>query len=224
MENSSKAELILFDVYETLLDMSEVRRRVNDLMDSRSGYTLWFELFMQYCFVDNCTIQFNPFDSIARATMQMTGEYFNRKVSDNAITDVLEVMKQLPLQEGVQSGLSGLHDKGYRIAALTNSPGSIVLDRMNRTELISYFEKVLSAEHVQKYKPCIEVYEWAAKSLGISPENVLMVSAHGWDIAGASNAGMRTAYIKLPKSSLYPLTPFSEFICRNLEELNEKLA
>lgn len=154
-----KSELILFDVYETLLDMSEVRRRVNDLMDSRSGYTLWFELCMQYCFVDNCTIQFNPFDSIARATMYMAGEYFHRKINEHDITDVLEVMKHLPLHEGVQGGLSALHDKGYRIAALTNSPGNIVLERMNRTGLISYFEKVLSAEHVQKYKPCIEVYE-----------------------------------------------------------------
>lgn len=50
-----------------------------------------------------------------------------------------------------------------------------------------------------------------------------MVSAHGWDIAGASNAGMKTAYIKLPKSSLYPLTPKPGYICLNLEDLNEKL-
>ncbi|MEO6917144.1 MAG: haloacid dehalogenase type II [Chitinophagaceae bacterium] len=217
-------KLILFDVYETLLDMSEIEKRVNALMNSKMGYRMWFEVFMQYCFVDNCTVQFNDFSSIAQATMQMTAGLFGKTISDHDIDDLLEVMKHLPLHEGVQEGLSKLKDLGFRLAALTNSPSRVVLDRMHRTGLISYFEMVLSAEHVQKYKPCIEVYDWAATKLGAAPETILLVSSHGWDIAGAANAKMKTACIKRGAELLYPLAPVPDISCYSVAELAEILA
>ncbi len=128
------------------------------------------------------------------------------------------------MQDGVQEGLSQLHNKGYRIAALTNSPHQIVTDRMERTGLVSYFETVLSAEHVKKYKPSIEVYEWAAHKLEVPLNAILLVSAHGWDIAGAANAGMQTAYIKQPDQMLYPLAPPPDYTCKNLADLAGQLS
>ncbi|WP_018611225.1 haloacid dehalogenase type II [Segetibacter koreensis] len=216
---TKQPKLILLDVYGTLLDLTEIQKRVNNLLDSKRGYMLWFELFMEYCFVDNCTVQFNDFTSIAKATMQMAGQALRRTIDEDDMNNILELLKHLPLHEGVQEGLSHLHQQGFRIAALTNSPEQTVRERMERTGLISYFEMVLSAEHVKKYKPCIEVYEWAAKKLKISLNEVLLVSAHGWDIAGASNAGMQTAYIKQSNQMLYPLAPRPNFTCTTITDL-----
>jgi 2-haloacid dehalogenase len=219
----TKPSVILFDVYETLLDMSSVERKVNNLMDSIRGYRIWFELFMQYCFVDNCTTQFNDFSSIAKATMKMTGSLLGHNVSDDAANDILEQLKHVQVHEEVPENLSLLSDEGYRIAALTNSPQKTILERMEHSGLISYFEQVLSAEQVKKYKPCIEVYDMAAKKLGVPANEILLVSAHGWDIAGGANAGMQTAFIKHPREMLYPLAPKPEFICKNLEDLTQQL-
>jgi len=80
----------LFDVYQTLLDMGEMEKRINHLMDSKRGYQIWFELFMQYCFVDNCTVQFNGFTSIAKATMQMTGKTLGTNINDDEIDSIDE--------------------------------------------------------------------------------------------------------------------------------------
>ncbi|MEO6000613.1 MAG: haloacid dehalogenase type II [Chitinophagaceae bacterium] len=218
-----KPKLILLDVYETLLEMKEVEKRVNALMDNKTGYMLWFELFMQYCFVDNCTVQFNDFSTIAKATMQMAGRTLGKSIPDDDIKYILELLKHLPVHDGVQEGLSRLNDLGFFIAALTNSPEMIVRQRMERTGLISYFRMVLSAEHVKKYKPCIEVYQWAAKKLEVEPNEILLVSAHGWDIAGAENAGMQTAYMKQSKQMLYPLAPQPTFIIKDLPDLARQL-
>ena len=220
----TKPRLILLDVYETLLDMSEIERRVNSLLDSKRGYIIWFDLFMQYCFVDNCTAQFNDFTSIAKVTMQMAARTLGRRIHDDDIHLVLELLKHLPLHDGVQKGLSLLHGQDFRIAALTNSPQQTVMDRMERTGLISYFEMVLSAELVKKYKPCIEVYEWAVKKLDVEARQTLLVSAHGWDIAGAANAGMQTGYMKQDKQMLYPLAPEPNLICTSLADLATQLA
>ena len=65
---------IVFDVYETLPDMNEVEKKVNNLLDSKRGY----------CFVDTCVDQFNDFSSIARATMQMAGKMFSRDMDEKA--------------------------------------------------------------------------------------------------------------------------------------------
>lgn len=219
----NKPNLILFDVYETLLNMSEIERRVNALLDSKRGYIIWFELFMQYCFVDNCTVQFNDFTAIGKATMQMAAKRLGRSISTSSVDEILQLLKHAPLQDGVQEGLSQLHDAGFRIAALTNSPQKIVQERMERTGLISYFEEVLSAEHVKKYKPCNEVYEWASKKLNAAPREILLVTAHGWDIAGGANSGMQTAYIKRGENVLYSLAPEPKFICKNILDLANKL-
>ncbi len=220
----AKPKVVLLDVYDTLLRMDDVERKVNQLLDSRFGYTLWFELFMQYCFVDNCIAQFNNFSSIARATMQMTAGMMKKDVSEQGIVQVLDLLKQLPVHEGVQEGLSALNDLGLRLAALTNSPEATVNERMHRTGLISYFEAVLSAEHVGKYKPSLAVYRWALQKMHAEPADAILVSSHGWDLAGAQNAGMKTAYIKQAKQMLYPLAPTPDYMCNDLNDLAQQLS
>lgn len=228
MENNSqlnvKPQVLIFDVYETLLDMTDVERRVNNLFDSSKGYTLWFELFMQYCFADSCIRQFHSFSDLARASMEMTAQKLGRSVSADGIEDVMELLKHLPVHENVPQGLSLLIDQGYRIAALTNSPENTVSERMERTGLVSYFELVMSAEQVKRYKPSLEVYEWAAKKLGVATSDVMLVSAHGWDIAGAAGAGMQTAFVQRGKQILYRLAPRPNLVCKSLIDLAEQLA
>jgi 2-haloacid dehalogenase len=214
-----RPKLILLDVYETLLDMGEVQKKINAIYNNRHAYTIWMGQFMQYCFVDNCIEQFNDFPAIAAATMRMTGQILSKEVTTVDINRILELLKHLPLNQGVQEGLSLLNDEGFLMAALTNSPQKTVVDRMERTGLISYFSKVMSAEHVGKYKPYMGVYTWALEQMKVRPEETLLVSAHGWDIAGAVNAGMQTAYLLQSEQILYPLAPEPDYTCSNLLEL-----
>lgn len=224
MQQPANPAYLFVDVYETLLDMSEVERKVNALLDSRRGYTIWFNLFMEYCFVDTCIEQFNDFSSIAKATMQMAGKLLSKPVADDDITTVLDLLKHLPVHADVQDGLSKLNDQGFYIAALTNSPEKIVWERMERTGLISYFKKILSAEHIRKYKPDLKVYQWAANEINARPADIIMISAHSWDLAGAANAGMQTAYLKRADKMHYPLAPAPGYTGKSLTELAERLA
>jgi 2-haloacid dehalogenase len=214
-----KPQVIFIDMYETMLDMTEVERRLNHLLDSKRGYTLWFELLMQHCFADNSYAQFHPFSDIAKATMQMTGKMLGRPVEESAINDLLLLLEHLPVHDGVPEGLSRLKDEGFSLAALTNAPLSIVRNRMEFTGMISYFDAVLSSEAVKKYKPAKEVYQWALEQMDATAENALVVTTHGWDIAGAANAGIKTAYVRQQKRMLYPLAPTPDIVCQNLDEL-----
>jgi len=112
-----------------------------------------------------------------------------------------------------------LNDENYTIIALTNAPEKIVCDRMERTGLISYFEKVFSAETVRKYKPEKKVYEWAAQKMNTGTDNMLMITSHTWDVAGANNAGMKTALVGGSKHPFYPLSIQPDVSCKTLSEL-----
>lgn len=223
-EQPFRPQAIFIDLYETMLDMTEVERRMNHLLDSKRGYTLWFELMMQYCFADNSYATYHPFPQIAKATMQMTARMLGHHVEESAVNDLFQLLEHLPVHDGVPEGLSRLKDDGFVVAALTNAPSAIVQNRMEFSGLISYFDKVLSTETVKKYKPAPSVYEWALKQMDVKAEDALLVSTHGWDIAGAYNVGMKAAYLKHPRRMLYPLAPQPAFVCESLEELAKQLS
>lgn len=213
-----RPKVVVFDVYETLLDMGDLERRINSITDSKRGYLLWFELFMEYCFANNSLDTFHDFFSIARATLKMAGTKLGRAISDAEADDILQILKHLPVREGVPSCLSELNDHGFTVIALTNAPEKLVYERMERTGLVSYFETVLSAESLKKYKPEKMVYEWAAQKLNVTTGEMVMITSHSWDIAGAANAGMKTALLKRDKHLLFPLSVQPDIV-GNLSEI-----
>ena len=57
------------------------------------------------------------------------------------------------------------------------------------------FTTLISVEETRLYKPSWQVYALVEKRLGVKPQDVLFVSANGWDAAGAAHFGFRTAWI-----------------------------
>ena len=60
------------------------------------------------------------------------------------------------------------------------------------------WHQLISAEDAQSYKPDPDVYRLAISNAGCSPDRLLMVAAHAWDLRGAQAVGMRTAYVERP--------------------------
>ena len=56
----------------------------------------------------------------------------------------------------------------------------------------------MSAELFGHYKRDREVYEGAARLLGLAPGQVMMVAAHKDDLDAAASTGLRTAFVARP--------------------------
>lgn len=222
MNNAHPFEVLLFDVYGTLLDMNDIKKKVNRLLDSKRGFILWSEMLMHYSLVANAT-EHQHFADIAKASMKMAARSLDISFTNDGFVEIMELLKHLPLQEGVQEGLSILKDKNYKFAALTNFPLSIVIERMERTGLISYFENILSADEIGKYKPHKESYLKVLEKTRTVPGSVLMITSHGWDIAGAMHSGMEAAYIERGGEILFPLSPPPRFIAKDITALARQL-
>lgn len=102
---------------------------------------------------------------------------------------------RLPAWDDALAGLTRLHAR-YILAALSNG-GFALLTHLVKSAGLP-FDCILSAELARTYKPDPRVYHTAAGLLDLVPAQVMMVAAHGWDIDGAYEAGMRTAFLERP--------------------------
>ncbi|KAA2252718.1 haloacid dehalogenase type II [Solihabitans fulvus] len=102
---------------------------------------------------------------------------------------------RLPAWDDAVDGLSRL-GRGYVVAALSNGGFALLTNLVKAAGLP--FDCIISAELAGSYKPDPRVYRHAAGLLDVQPAQVLMVAAHGWDLAGAREAGMRTAFVERP--------------------------
>jgi 2-haloacid dehalogenase len=78
---------------------------------------------------------------------------------------------------------------------LSNGETSKTDKLLSNGGLRQYFDYILSAEDVKKYKPSREPYIMASKRLGIPISDICLVSSNLWDIAGGQAAGMQTCWI-----------------------------
>ena len=221
--NTNNLPLLVFDVNETLLDMSVLKNKINSLLGSSKGFRIWFGMLLQYSLVDNCTGAYHDFISIAHATLDMTAKALKTKVDEKEKMDVLATIKELPAYSDVPKGLQLLKENGFRLITLTNSPLITLTAQLQQAKLAEYFEATLSIDSIRKYKPALETYKWATEQLSVNVSDAMLIAAHGWDIAGALQAGMQAAFIEREGQSLYPLSPKPAFIGKDLVEIANKI-
>jgi 2-haloacid dehalogenase len=95
----------------------------------------------------------------------------------------------------VRTGLDDLR-REHITASLSNGHLAMLVDLARHGDL--RFDCLLSAELARVYKPAAGVYTTAARLLGVEPGELMLVAAHPWDLQGAREAGLRTAFIDRP--------------------------
>lgn len=223
MTSKKNKPVLVFDVNETLLDMTPLKKSVNALLDNEQGFRIWFGMLLHYSIVSNSIDAYYDFGTIAGATLSMAATSLHIKVSEDEIKAVLSKIQTLQAYPDVEKGLKLLKDHGFRLITLTNSPPHALKQQLINSNLTDYFEQALSIDSLKKYKPEASTYLWAAKELAVQPKDMLMIAAHGWDLAGASHAGLKTCFIAREGQSVYTLTNKPDFEAKDILAMAEQL-
>jgi 2-haloacid dehalogenase len=109
--------------------------------------------------------------------------------------ELVRAWHRLPAWPDSAEGLARLRGR-YLVAAVSNGGFALLTNLIKAAGLP--FDCILSAELARHYKPDPEVYLTVAELLDAAPDEVLMVAAHVWDLAGARAAGLRTAFVERP--------------------------
>jgi 2-haloacid dehalogenase len=219
-----RPQVILFDVNETLLDMSPLRVAVNAAFGTKAAFNQWFGLLLQHSLVATVTDHYFHFGTIADAALDMAANMLEKKsLSHEDKHTITALLKQLPPHPDVPEGLRQLQAAGFRLVAFTNSPPATLAEQLRFAELTDYFEQQLSVDTVRRYKPHPDTYQYAVQQAGVAPAETLLVAAHGWDVAGALNAGLQAAFLARPGQTLYPLAPPPTYQAPTLPDLAQQL-
>jgi 2-haloacid dehalogenase len=218
-----KPQVLLFDVNETLLDLSSMKTEINESLGHTFAFNQWFAMLLHYSLVSNEANLYQPFGAVGKATLRMAAQALDCQVTDEEIERLVQLILQRPPHPEVFESLTRLQKAGYRLATLTNSAEDALKKQMEFAELTPFFEALLSVDAVGKYKPHPEPYRMAARHLNVPMEEILMVAAHGWDVAGAQSAGMQAAFLARPTQTLYPLAPQPHYVASDLAELTDQL-
>lgn len=222
---SVRPKILFFDVNETLLDLTEMKTSVGKALGGKSELlSLWFTTMLQYSLVTTAARQYYDFGLIGAATLQMVAANNGITLTEAQAKDaILGPIQSLPAHPEVKEALVKLKKAGYKLVSFTNSSNKGVETQFKNAGLTDYFDERLSIEDIGKFKPDADAYNWAARKMGVQPNECLLVAAHGWDIAGAQWANWRAAFVSRPGAQLFPLAAKPEFNEANLKLIAEKL-
>ncbi|MEH6513324.1 MAG: haloacid dehalogenase type II [Maribacter arcticus] len=215
-----RPKVLFFDVNETLLDLTVVKKQVGKVLGGREDLLpLWFTTMLQYSLVTSASGQYQAFGHIGAAALQMVAANQEITITEKeARTIIAESMGNLPPHPEVKDALTALRNAGYTLVAFTNSSKDGLKKQFESAGLTEYFDGLLSVEETGKFKPFTDTYTWGAKKIGIRPEECMLIAAHGWDVAGALWAGWRAAFISRPGQQSYPLAPKTEIVASDLKK------
>ena len=216
-------KLIVFDVNETLLDLSALDREFERIFGDPAVRGNWFAQVLQNSMVATITGKYDDFGKIAGAALDMTAQRHDLELHEEDRKAILGGIRSLPAHPDVTMGLNQLKDAGFRLFTLTNSPPHVVEAQLKNSALFEYFERSLSVDAVRRFKPDSEVYKMTAKELGVPVEQIRLVAAHDWDVVGALNAGCAAAFIARPGKVLNPLMPVPDIVGNDLIAVVEKI-
>jgi 2-haloacid dehalogenase len=159
---------------------------------------------VQSAMVDTILGGSRPFtEHIEAALRDAVGE---RGMDARRIDEALEAARALPAYPDSAPALEALTAAGHRLAVLTNSGADAGRRTLEANALADRFDQILGVDAVGKFKPHPAVYRYALDELGCDAREVTFVSAHAWDLAGAAQAGMRTAFVRRDehRATIYP--------------------
>jgi 2-haloacid dehalogenase len=213
----------VFDVNETLLDLAAMDPHFQRIFGDAGIRVTWFSQMIQSALVATVTGAYRPFGAHAMAALEMTAERAGVELADDDKQAVATQLRQLPAHPEVAPALRRLGDAGLRLASLTNSTEEVARAQLEHAGLIDAFELVLSADTAGRLKPAPEPYRMAAERLGVAVDQVRLVAAHAWDVAGAASAGCATAFVARPGKVLDPLVERPEIVGADLAEVADAI-
>ena len=194
-----RPELVVFDVNETLLDLSPLRIDFEDVFGAAAPLGEWFARLLHGSLVSNHLGDYRAFGVIGVEALLQVAERHGVDLDEATATEVVTRLAILPAHLDVIPALERLLDAGFRTAALTNSSTKAANVQIENAGLHTFIQRVVSVEEVGRFKPDPSTYRHAAQVMDVEIANSLLISAHDWDVAGALQAGAGAAFIRRPR-------------------------
>ncbi|MFT6895730.1 MAG: 2-haloacid dehalogenase [Paraglaciecola sp.] len=200
-----KRNTILFDINETVLNLSILKPKFKAAFGDDSVIATWFSMLLHSSTVCMITGVKTDFATLAGTTLESMAARMDIKLSETMRDDILNTFASLPAHNDIKQALAQLQSAGFRTVAFSNSSLNLISTQIKNAGLTEYFDDIISVEETGSFKPDPDVYKFAAKKLNQPLKSLWLVATHDWDTHGALCVGMRGAYIERSAALYHPL-------------------
>ncbi len=188
--------VLLFDVNETLSDMSPLAGRFEDVGAPAHMAKTWFAELLRDGFALTVSGASESFAALGAEALRvrLRGQSLNRS-HEEAVDHVMAGFSALEVHPDVPDGIRALSDLGIRLVTLSNGSTSVADALLQGAGARDRFERLLSVEEAEVWKPAAGAYAYALAECDVEPMDAMLVAMHPWDIDGAMRAGLATAWV-----------------------------
>lgn len=219
----------VFDAYGTLFDVNAAARIAAQEAHAEAWMPRWPLLAaswrdkqLQYTWLRAIRGDHADFWSVTCDALDWAME--ETGLTDPALRErLLALYWELPAYPEVPAMLAALRQAGHRTAILSNGSPDMLRAAIASANLSGLLDATLSVESVQVYKPDNRVYALVTDHFGCPRDEVMFVSANGWDAASASRYGFRTVWVNRAGQPQERLAAPPAHVLKDLEPLPELL-
>ncbi len=221
MPNHKPASIIVFDVNETLLDITTLEPVFDRVFGNASLLREWFAQLILYSQTMTLSGLYTPFGELAVGTLRMVATTNQVSVSDGDIAELKDRLGNMPAHADVVPALTRLREAGFRLVTLTNSASAASPTPLEKAGIDGFFERRFSVEAVEKFKPAAETYRYVVKELGVETSDLCLLACHLWDTIGAQAAGCCGALVTRPHNAVLTAekVPVPDFVGPDLADV-----
>lgn len=225
MLHPTSPAIIVFDVNETLLDITHLEPLFDRVFGDRLVLREWFAQLVLYSQTMTLSGLYKPFGELGVGTLRMVADIHQVSVTEADIAELKERMSTMPAHADVVPALTRLREAGFRLMTLTNSAGSASPTPLQNAGLNHFFERTFSIETAKKFKPAPDTYRLVAEALSVETSDLCLVACHLWDTIGAQAAGCRSAFLKRPHNAVLSAAcvPHPDIIAPDMNALADRL-
>lgn len=218
-----KRNIILFDINETVLNLSMLKPKFKATFGDERVMATWFSMLLHSSTVCIMTDVKTDFATLAGTMLESIAARMGIKLSQTMRDDILSGFASLPPHIDIKQALYKLKSAGFRTVAFSNSSLKLISTQITNAGLIDYFDDIISVEATGSFKPDPNVYKFAAKQLNQPLESLRLVATHDWDTHGALSVGMRAAYINRSGAIYHPLYRQPDIYETTMEDIVSKI-
>jgi 2-haloacid dehalogenase len=192
----------VFDAYGTLFDVHSVQDRCEELFPGHGVQltTLWRTKQLEYTWLRTLMGRYEDFGQITRDALVFACRTLHLPHFLDQIDRLMHAYWTLRPFADTAKALDTL--AGTPCAILSNGSPEMLGSAVLSAGFESKLRFVLSVDAVKVYKPHPAAYQLAVSSLGVEPNEIVFVSANGWDVAGAKAFGFRTCWLNRSNASV----------------------
>jgi 2-haloacid dehalogenase len=216
-------DTILFDINETILNLTSLRPKFKTAFGDEGVTATWFSMLLHTSTVCVLTDVKTDFATLAGAMLDTIAARLGVVLSDVARGEILGGFASLAPHADVKPALTRLRSAGYRTAAFTNSSLNLVTSQINNAGLTKYYDDIVSVEETGSFKPDAKAYRFVAERLNRPIGELRLVATHDWDTHGALTAGMLAAYIDRSGAPYHPLYHRPDVYAATMDDVVEQI-